>query len=38
MIAFGPTEEQELIRQTVHEFAAGEMRAAAGRARRAQVG
>ena len=26
MIAFGPTEEQELIRQTVHEFAAGEMR------------
>ncbi len=26
MIAFGPTEEQDLIRQTVHEFAAGEMR------------
>ena len=26
MIAFGPTEEQELIRQTVHEFAESEMR------------
>ena len=26
MIAFGPTEEQDLIRQTVHEFAEGEMR------------
>jgi alkylation response protein AidB-like acyl-CoA dehydrogenase len=26
MIAFGPTEEQDMIRQTVHEFAAGEMR------------
>jgi alkylation response protein AidB-like acyl-CoA dehydrogenase len=26
MISFGPTEEQDLIRQTVHEFAAGEMR------------
>ena len=26
MISFGPTEEQDLIRQTVHEFAEGEMR------------
>jgi alkylation response protein AidB-like acyl-CoA dehydrogenase len=26
MIAFGPTEEQELIRQTVHEFAQSELR------------
>jgi acyl-CoA dehydrogenase len=26
MIAFGPTEEQDLIRQTVHEFAEGELR------------
>jgi alkylation response protein AidB-like acyl-CoA dehydrogenase len=26
MIAFGPSEEQELIRQTVHEFAESEMR------------
>ena len=26
MISFGPTEEQELIRQTVHEFAESEMR------------
>ncbi len=26
MISFGPTEEQELIRQTVHEFAEGELR------------
>ena len=27
MIAFGPTEEQDLIRQTVHEFAEGDHRA-----------
>ncbi len=26
MISFGPTEEQDLIRQTVHEFAQGELR------------
>ena len=26
MISFGPTEEQELIRQTVHEFAESELR------------